>query len=135
MAVEIAIPDSPLMVAIDRISGEQALTNIVQNAVAYVDPGGHVAIILRADDGGGSFAIDVRDDGPGVPPRELPQLGYGTFRSDESRQRDPRGRGIGLSITSEVCARFGWELSFYALEPRGLGVRVRGATEGVGAPA
>jgi len=134
VAVEIAIPDAPLVVDVDRLAVEQALTNILQNAVTYVDCGGHVAIILRTEDDGRGFAIDVRDDGPGVPPLELPQLGYGTFRSDEARQRDPRGRGIGLGIASEVCARFRWELSFYPVEPRGLGVRVRGAVEAGGPP-
>ena len=102
---------------------------MIQNAAIYVDDGGHVAIVVRGDDDA-AFTIDVRDDGPGVPPPELPRLGTGTFRSDQARQRDPRGRGIGLAITAEVCRHFGWTLSFHALEPRGLGVRIHGSTAG-----
>jgi signal transduction histidine kinase len=129
VTLDMAMPDSPLLVDVGRIAVEQALTNVVQNAVSYVDPGGHVAIVLGADAHEHGFTLDVRDDGPGVPPVDLPQLGHGTFRSDEARQRDPRGRGIGLAITSEVCRRFGWKLSFHALEPRGLGVRIRAETK------
>jgi signal transduction histidine kinase len=123
-----AAPDTALVVRASAVATEQALTNIIQNAVTYVDDGGRVAIVVRSDDERGTFTIDVRDDGPGVPPTELPRLGTGTFRSDEARQREPRGRGIGLAITAEVCRRFGWTLSFHALEPRGLDVRIEGAT-------
>jgi signal transduction histidine kinase len=124
VSLEMELPDAPLLVHANAVAVEQALTNILQNAVAYGDHGGHVAIIVRDDRAG--FAIDVRDDGPGVPPPELPRLGRGTFRSDEARQRDPRGRGVGLVITAEVCRRLGWTLSFHALAPRGLGVRICG---------
>jgi signal transduction histidine kinase len=131
VSLEMAGPDAPLIVRANAIAVEQALTNIVQNAIAYVDAGGHVAIVLRADDDR-AFTLDVRDDGPGVPPPEIPRLASGTFRSDEARERDPRGRGIGLAITAEVCRRFGWRLSFHALEPRGLGVRIDGRASDAG---
>jgi signal transduction histidine kinase len=130
VSLEMAGPDTPLVVRASAVATEQALTNIIQNAVTYVDDGGRVAIVVRGDDECGTFTIDVRDDGPGVPPTELPRLGTGTFRSDEARQRDPRGRGIGLAITAEVCRRFGWTLSFHGLEPRGLDVRIEGPTTG-----
>ena len=75
----------------------------------------------------------ISDDGPGVPPAELPRLAERTFRSDEARKRDPRGGGLGLAITNEICQRAGWTLTFEPVEPRGLGVRIEGTL--VGAPA
>jgi len=109
------------------VAVEQALANVVDNAVAYVDPRGHVAVILEADEDGSGFCFEVRDDGPGVPPAELPRLGQPTFRSDEARCRDPRGSGLGLAITSELCARLGWQLAFDSLRPQGLLVSIRGS--------
>jgi signal transduction histidine kinase len=87
--------------------------------------GGHVAVVLRtlASDG---FELAVLDDGPGVPPEELPRLGERTFRSDVARRRDGRFGGLGLAITREVSARCGWELAFAREEPRGLRVTIRG---------
>ena len=122
--LELSIPDDAVRVQCNAVAVEQALTNVVDNAVAYGDPRGHVAVVLAADDHG--FVLEVSDDGPGVPPASLPRLGQATFRSDEARQRDPRGSGLGLAITAEVCERIGWTLAFSALEPRGLCVEIRG---------
>lgn len=128
-----AVPDDPVLARCDPVACEQAVGNIVENAVSYGHSGGHVAVVLRCERDGG-FVLRVVDDGPGVPPTEVPRLGERTFRSDEARRRDPRGSGLGLAITSEVCARCGWELSFEAEVPRGLRVTIRGARmrEGTG---
>ncbi len=122
--LDVSVPDDPVRVVCNVVAAEQAFGNIVDNAAAYVDANGHVAVVLAADDHG--FSVAVRDDGPGVPPQELPRLGERTFRADEARRRDPRGDGLGLAITAEVCSRFGWELRFAAAPPRGLLVTVRG---------
>jgi signal transduction histidine kinase len=118
----LSLPEEPVRARCNEVAVEQALANVVDNAVAYNDPHGHVAVVLTARDGG--FELEVSDDGPGIAPADLPRLGQATFRSDEARQRDPRGSGLGLAITAEVCARIGWALSFTPLAPRGLRVRI-----------
>jgi signal transduction histidine kinase len=117
-------PSEPLWVRGEPTMVEQAVSNVVQNAVAYDDEGGRVRVSLTRE--GDTFRLTVEDDGPGVPPRELPRLGDRTFRSDEARQRDPKGSGLGLAIAREVCERSGWRLRFEAREPRGLTVRIEG---------
>jgi signal transduction histidine kinase len=109
----------------NAVAVERALANLVDNAVAYGDPHGHVAVVLAHRPAGG-FELEIRDDGPGVTPDSLARLGQAEFRSDHARQRDPRGSGLGLAITAELCRRTGWTLAFSALEPRGLLVRVTG---------
>jgi signal transduction histidine kinase len=123
--LDVAVPDGPVLVACDRVAAEQAIGNVVDNAVAYGDRGGHVAVVLERESDG--FSLRVEDDGPGVRESELPRLGVRTFRSDEARARDPRGSGLGLAITNEVCERCGWKLAFGRGEARGLVVTVRGA--------
>jgi len=103
---------------------EQALTNVLQNAIIHGEGDGAVEVTLRGDDDG--FVVEVLDDGPGVPPEHLPRLGERAYRSDDARVRDPKGSGLGLAITSEVCDRFGWALSFEPRAPRGLRVTIRG---------
>jgi signal transduction histidine kinase len=124
IGLEAAVPDGPTVARCDPVAAEQAVSNVIENAVTHGDRGGHVAVLLHA--AGGSFALTVADDGPGVPPAVLPRLGERTFRSDEARERDPRGSGLGLAITSEVCSRCGWKLSFDAEQPRGLRVTIAG---------
>jgi signal transduction histidine kinase len=124
IALDVARPDEAVHAACDPVAAEQAIGNVIDNAVAYGDRGGHVAVVLeRTGDG---FTLCIEDDGPGVAPKELPRLGERTFRSDEARARDPRGSGLGLAITAEVCARCGWSLAFEPASPRGLRVTMRG---------
>jgi len=119
-----ARPDQPVLVNCDPHGAERALGNIVHNAVVYGRENGNVAVVLEVD--GDEFELRVSDDGPGVEPEELTLLSDRTFRSDDARQRDSRGNGLGLTITHEIARRAGWRLSFDILEPSGLEVTLRG---------
>jgi signal transduction histidine kinase len=125
IALEVAVPDGATSAGCDAVAAEQAISNVVENAVTHGESGEHVAVLLerKAD----AFTLTVVDDGPGVHDSALPHLGERTFRSDDARQRDPRGSGLGLAITSEVCTRCRWTLEFGREEPRGLRVTIRGA--------
>lgn len=122
--VECAHPDGRVLACCNPAMAEQVLANLVHNAVTHGDEGGHVAVLLEATDD--HFTLVVVDDGPGVPPADLPRIGERTFRSDAARQRDPQGGGLGLAITSEVCRLADFSLSFAREEPRGLRVTVAG---------
>ena len=119
-----ARPDSEVGVICDPFMAERAFSNIVHNAVAYGERGGNVAIVLEVVED--HFKLIVSDDGPGVPPEELPKLADRTFRSDDARQRDSRGQGLGLAITHEIAKRCGWTLEFDKIKPHGLRVTVKG---------
>jgi signal transduction histidine kinase len=114
IALAVSCPDDPVAIAGDAVAVERAIANLVDNAVAHGDRGGHIAIVLIAS--GDGFDLAIRDDGPGLPPAEAPRLGP-----------EPRGSGLGLVITGEIAARLGWSLAFAPLAPRGLEVRLRGA--------
>ncbi len=124
--VEMSRPDAAVSLVADDVFLERCLANLVDNAVRHAPSGGHVAVLVSGRDG--TFEVLVRDDGPGVSAEELTRLGQRLFRSDEARQRDPRGSGLGLSITSALCDRCGWTLAFANLAPSGLEVALRGST-------
>jgi signal transduction histidine kinase len=105
---------------------EQAITNIVQNAVSYGNEGGQVIVSLSCSDG--RFELLVEDDGPGVKPDELLRLTERHFRADDARGRQKTGSGLGLSITQRVCDRMGWKLHLAHAEPSGLSIRIAGET-------
>ncbi|MCB9612727.1 MAG: HAMP domain-containing histidine kinase [Sandaracinus sp.] len=119
-----SVPDEPVHVCAEPTWAEQMITNLVQNAIAYGEHGGHVAVVLRRSADG--FSLVVEDDGPGVAPDELPRLGDRTFRSDAARARDPKGSGLGLAIVREGAERFGWSVAYARREPRGLQVSLKG---------
>ncbi len=123
--LNVAIPPMPTIVTADATLAEQAIGNLVDNAVRYNTTGGHVAVVL--DHTAGGFTLRVSDDGAGVAPAELPQLATRRFRGDAARSRRPDGQGLGLAITAEAATAFGWQLAFAANTPTGLECTVTGA--------
>jgi two-component system sensor histidine kinase BaeS len=113
-----AVPDPPLLWPSDPTLLDQALSNLVDNAVRYNREGGHVAVVL--DHASGEFMLSVIDDGPGVSDDELAQLTKRWFRGSEARTRRPDGKGLGLAIVSESLERLGLGLRFSRPDCGGL---------------
>jgi signal transduction histidine kinase len=127
VSVQGVVPDAPVRVRAESVLVEQAIANLLHNAVAHNDPGGNVAVVLSTRDG--HFDLVVQDDGPGVAPEQLPRLTDRTFRTDDARARDRRGSGLGLAIVREICDQSRFTLTFEIGCPRGLVVRVGGRLE------
>lgn len=79
---------------------EQAVVNLLDNAIKYSDPGGHV--LLRADKVEAEIAIRVKDNGCGIPSEHLPRLFERFYRVDKARSRKLGGTGLGLSIVKHI---------------------------------
>jgi signal transduction histidine kinase len=121
--LNVAVPDPALVVPSDHTLLEQALSNLVDNAIRYNHAGGHVAVLLdRAGDG---FVLSVTDDGPGVTDAELAQLTTRWFRGSEARTRRPDGHGLGLAIVAESVKRLGLALTFHRPAEGGLRAEIR----------
>lgn len=124
VALDGAGPGSPTMVEADLALLEQALGNLVYNAVTYNAAGGHVAVTLHAH--GGGWELRVLDDGPGIPPDELARVTERGYRGAGSRAIASKGHGLGLHITSSVLALHGFSLELTNPPEGGLLARVRG---------
>jgi len=86
---------------------EQALQNLVANAVRHTPEGGR--IVLEAEPAGEVIRLSVRDSGPGIPAEHLPHIFDRFYKADVSRT-DPRakaGSGLGLSIVKAIVERHG----------------------------
>ena len=125
IAVELAVPDDPVTTAGDITLIEQAVSNVVYNAVRHNRAGGHVAVVLEAT-AGERFSLRVVDDGPGVPAAELARLVERGFRGNAARTRSPDGLGLGLNITLRVAELHHLDLRFGPSEYGGLQVDLEG---------
>jgi two-component system, OmpR family, sensor histidine kinase BaeS len=105
---------------------EQAVSNVIHNAVRYNHAGGHVAVVLEPIEGQ-RFRLTVIDDGPGVSDEDLRRLGERRYRANEARTRSPGGQGLGLSIAREVAARHGVDMQIRRSEAGGLQVQLEGS--------
>jgi signal transduction histidine kinase len=120
-------PDATVHIDGDLTLLEQAVGNLVANAVRYNDADGHVAVILemlRAEPP--FFRLRIVDDGPGVSAEELPRLGERRFRGQAGRARHADGQGLGLHIAREVASRHGFTLVFASATTGGLQATIEG---------
>jgi two-component system sensor kinase FixL len=98
----------PWFARVDRVGVEQAIANLVLNAIEAVPPGrGEVAVALRRR--GDRAAIAVEDNGPGVSPEIAARL----FEPFETTK--PRGMGLGLPLAKEIATRHGGALTWTPL--------------------
>lgn len=91
----------PVVADADRLA--QLLANLIENAITFARTTVTVAV---EEDAGGSTEISVADDGPGIPPAELPRVFERFYRGDRGPNR-PMGSGLGLAIVSELAAAMG----------------------------
>ena len=97
LAVETSAPRLPLVGHRQLLA--QALSNLVDNALAYGAAGGE--ILLFARERGGSLQIGVADKGSGIPPEEQAEARRRFGRLDSSRSR--AGAGLGLALAEAVA--------------------------------
>lgn len=88
----------------------QVMTNLIDNARSFSEPGGEVRVALRRsradpdrdlDDEGERIIITVEDDGPGIPPHALERI-FERFYTDRPNQGFGQNSGLGLSISRQI---------------------------------
>jgi two-component system phosphate regulon sensor histidine kinase PhoR len=79
---------------------DQAVVNLLDNAVKYSEPGGHVDVSASAANG--EVTISVIDTGCGIPADELPRIFERFYRVDKARSRKLGGTGLGLAIAKHI---------------------------------
>ncbi|MCG8566837.1 MAG: ATP-binding protein, partial [Desulfobacterales bacterium] len=100
IAIEVDCPASTTAL-VDPILMEQALVNLVDNAIKYSPEGARVEVdVTTADDG---LQILVKDQGAGIPAEHLPRLFERFYRVDKARSRKLGGTGLGLAIVKHIA--------------------------------
>jgi signal transduction histidine kinase len=97
--------DEDVIVPITPHFMEQAVGNLIDNAIKYAGPKGRIDITLRVVDG--FCEIVVSDEGPGIEPRHLPHIFQRFYRVDKARSRESGGTGLGLAIVKHVALAHG----------------------------
>lgn len=90
---------------------EQALVNLVDNAIQYGGGGGRVEVAAEQLPNHGGTRIRVRDFGPGIAPEHLDRIFERFYRIDKGRSRELGGTGLGLSIVKHVALLHGGSVS------------------------
>lgn len=94
---------------INPILMEQALVNLVDNAIKYSNPGSTVEVRLLAKES--YYVLSIVDSGCGIPERDLPRIFERFYRVDKARSRSLGGTGLGLAIVKHIAIIHGGEVT------------------------
>lgn len=94
-----------IQIKIDEDKIQQAIINIIDNAIKYTDIKGTIEVELYKKD---KYAIiKISDNGSGIPEENLEHIFERFYRVDKARSRNTGGTGLGLSIAWEIIAYHG----------------------------
>ena len=98
IALEVDLPDHPIIAEVDTRRVERILRNLIANAIDHAE---HRPVEIRMAADEDTVAVTVRDSGVGLRPGEEKLVFSRFFRSDPSRVRRSGGTGLGLAISIE----------------------------------
>ena len=101
------VPDRPVSASVDREAMTQAIAILLDNALKYTPPGGHITITVREADG--MMEVTVADTGIGIDATHLPHIFDRFYRVDEARATG--GTGLGLAIARQIVRQHDGDLN------------------------
>jgi signal transduction histidine kinase len=104
LTLEDASHTTPLVEA-DQALLQQALSNVVENAIKYTNPGGKVNVRTLTHDN--NVIFEISDTGIGIAPVDQPRLFEKFFRGVQRDTRKQQGSGLGLAIVKSIVERHG----------------------------
>jgi PAS domain S-box-containing protein len=116
MRFEVTIDDDLPLLAVDRRLMRQALLNVALNAVQAMPRGGTLHMRAYHDDG--AVAVEVSDEGPGIPDADLPRI-FEPFYTTKAT-----GAGLGLAVVKRIVEDHGGQVSVSS-SPSGTTFRFR----------
>ncbi len=101
--------DNAIVADVNKRQLEQAVINLIDNAVKYSDSHSKIRVKVGSDNRG--IEIAVIDQGSGIDKKHLPRIFERFYRVDKSRSRDIGGTGLGLAIVKHIAIAHGGSVS------------------------
>jgi signal transduction histidine kinase len=107
----------PLVIEADEQMLRQILFNLLHNGIQAIGENGVIQIQSRRG-GSGTATLEIRDDGPGVPPERRREIFKPYFTTHQ------KGTGLGLAVVQQMVLAHGWEIECLPNEPKGAIFRI-----------
>ena len=107
----------PIAIEADDQLFRQVLFNLLINAIQAADVNGQIQISARRVSAS-EAALEIRDDGPGVPPERRQEIFKPYFTTHQ------KGTGLGLAVVQQIVLAHGWEIQCLSNEPKGAIFRI-----------
>ena len=115
--ISLEIKGEQLSVEADEQLLRQALFNLLLNAIQAVNGSGEIQIVAQRRNGA-EASLEVRDNGPGVPPDRRSEIFKPYFTTQKL------GTGLGLAVVQQIVLAHGWEVECLGNEPQGAVFRI-----------
>ncbi len=109
--------DKSVWVYMDKNKLKQIMHNLLSNGYKYLKGQGKVTVELKKEKE--SIYIKVKDNGIGIPKKDIPYIFERFYRTDLSRNKNTGGSGIGLTITKSLVESHGGKISVESEEGQG----------------
>ena len=113
---------SPLYVRADPLKLQQAILNILRNAIDYSKVGGQVTVTVKKQ--ARLVEVEIKDEGEGIAAKDLPHLFKRFYRAEKSRQHEGSGSGLGLTIAQAIATAHQGNISVTSVLNQGTVVRL-----------
>jgi two-component system phosphate regulon sensor histidine kinase PhoR len=120
--IRMACPED-MTVRVDPVLMEQAIANLVENAVKYSPENARVDIVARNP--GTDVEIDVIDSGAGIAAEHLPKIFNRFYRVDKGRSRQEGGTGLGLAIVKHIVQYHNGQITVSSVKGKGTTFHIR----------
>jgi len=117
VSIDLDLADSDLLVEGDAEKISIAITNLIKNAVMYVNEGGHVFVV--SEQVPGYVKVSVIDDGIGIPLKDLPHIFDRFYQVESHLTRKHGGMGLGLSVAKMMVEMHGGRIWAESFEGKG----------------
>ena len=117
---------------LDRTLFQQAIGNLISNAVAHTPSGGSVE--LAASISGQDIRVTVTDTGCGIAPEHLPHVFERFYRIEQSRAGSQQNAGLGLAVVKSIVNRHGGRVDIESRVGEGTQVQLLVPSSGAAAP-
>jgi len=108
----VSLPVEPLPIDADPTRLAQALTNLLDNAAKFTEPGGRIDVAARRE--GAQVVVSVRDNGVGIPAGAHESV-FGLFtQADSGGDRQPAGLGVGLALARALIDMHGGRIEAHS---------------------
>ena len=113
---KISIPQSLKFIRADRSKLEQALINLVDNAIKYTEKGGISIMVAKEEE---NIKIEISDTGIGISKEHISRIFERFYVVDRSRSRKKGGTGLGLSIVKHIIELHNGKISVKSFPHKG----------------